>query len=101
MQVTREEPANPPTDRAPWTTIPPCPRCGYDLRATVQTGGNRCPECGWKFTPHDLALLGASNLEGQPRTLKPGEKRIRGPWLLAALVITFIAIAAAIVLIRW
>ena len=29
----------------------PCPRCGYDLRATATTGGTRrCPECGTAHT---------------------------------------------------
>ena len=101
MPATRQEPANWPTSSASGTTIPPCPRCGHDLRATVEAGGNRCPECGWQFTAQDLALLGPSNAEGQPRTLKPDEKRIRGPWLLAAIIAGFIVIALAIVLIKW
>lgn len=24
----------------------PCPRCGYDVRAQVEQGITRCPECG-------------------------------------------------------
>src|SRR5690349_17560782 len=67
--------------------VPPCPRCGYDLSGTVAGGGDQCPECGWEFTTHDLELLGPSNLRGEPRTLKPAESRMRGPWLLVILAL--------------
>lgn len=33
---------------------PLCPECGYDLVATVESGGRVCPECGFKFELHEL-----------------------------------------------
>jgi hypothetical protein len=75
--------------------VPPCPRCGYDLTGTVESEGDRCPECGWEFTPQDLALLGPSNLSGQPRSLKPADRRMGGPWLLVILALVSIAFVAA------
>lgn len=81
--------------------VPPCPKCGDDLTGTVESGGDRCPECAWEFTPQDLALLGPSNLSGAPRTLKPAESRLRGPWLLVILaIISVMFVAAALYLAR-
>jgi hypothetical protein len=74
--------------------VPPCPLCGYDLAATFAAGQRRCPECGWTFTEADLQLLGPSNLRGQPRSLAPGDRRISGPMLLAALAALSIAAIA-------
>ena len=33
---------------------PLCPRCRYDLVATIDAGRNVCPECGCEFQPHEL-----------------------------------------------
>jgi len=91
-------PASPPTDQQPGSEIPPCALCGYDLRGTVEYGGNRCPECGWKFTPQDLALIGPSNLEGTPRSLKPGETRVRGGLMVTLLMLAALTVIGLILL---
>lgn len=75
--------------------------CGYDLRATVAAGHRSCPECNWKFTDQDLVLLGPSNSDGAPISLKPADSRIKGPWLLAILALVSAAfVIATIILTR-
>lgn len=81
--------------------IPPCPMCGYDLSATVAAGLHTCPECGWTFSDEEIALLGPSNPEGAPRSLRPQERRIGGPALLIILaIVTILLVALALYLTR-
>jgi hypothetical protein len=75
--------------------VPPCAICGYDLGATVASGLSRCPECGWAFTDNDLRLLGPSDQEGRPRSVRPGEWRVGGGILLTG----FIVVAAFVVIV--
>lgn len=80
---------------------PPCPVCGYDLRGTVEAGEKACPECGWEFTAADLALLGPSDLKGEPKSLKSAESRMSGPLLLIILaIISVIFVVTALILTR-
>jgi hypothetical protein len=39
------------------------------------------------FSDDDLRLLGPSNIEGQPRSFRPGEKRLPGSLVLATMAL--------------
>jgi len=40
-----------------WRRYGQCERCGYDLRATIDTGGDACSECGHIIAPAILSLF--------------------------------------------
>ncbi len=81
------------------TTIPPCAICGFDLQGTVLAGLRTCPECGWEFTDNDMVLLGPSDKNGEPRSLRGNEPRIKG-WLLLLMLLlisaTFVTLAVVL-----
>ena len=60
-----------------------CPRCGYDLSATIDAGLHRCPECGAGF----VVELGAPVKCGRLVRLRPDEKRVGGHWLIVAIFV--------------
>jgi hypothetical protein len=67
-----------------------CPRCGYNLSATLAAGADRCPECGLELT---AAILFPP---GQPRTLSPHEWRGRRALITIALVLAAILLLIAV-----
>ena len=60
-----------------------CPKCGYDLFATIDAGLHRCPECGAGF----VLELGAPVKGGRLVRLRPDEKRVTGRWLIVGLFV--------------
>ena len=58
-----------------------CPKCGYDLSATIGARLHRCPECGAGFVV-ELGIPG-----GWLIGLRPDERRVSGRWLILALFV--------------
>ncbi len=70
-----------------------CPKCGYDVSATIDAGLHRCPECGAGFVVepgHPTSLpweLGIPVKGGRLVRLRPDEKRVSGHWLIVAIFV--------------
>ncbi len=60
-----------------------CPKCGYDVSATIDAGIHRCPECGAGF----VVELRFPVKGGYLVRLRPDEKRVSGRWLMVALFV--------------
>ena len=60
-----------------------CPKCDYDLSATIDAGLHQCPECGASF----VVELGIPVKGGWLVRLRPDEKRVSGRWLILALFV--------------
>jgi hypothetical protein len=67
-----------------------CPVCRYDLRGTIEGNQSRCPECGFTFTIALLYAMNVSDPQGEPRSLAPRTLRVRGPHLLALMLVVVV-----------
>lgn len=82
--------SNDPTAPSPTHELPAheerCPRCEVSLIGRVNRGLRRCPECQAAFSLRDLGHRG-DDPAGEVVTLPPREKRLRGSWLVASILL--------------
>lgn len=75
----------------------PCPMCRYDLRGNIIAGRFVCPECGWRFNELDVQnLFVAPDARGEPRSLRPDERRMRGraaSLLVGAIIVSLLLLS--------
>ncbi len=63
-----------------------CPHCDLSLIGRINRGLRRCPECRGAFSLRDLGQRG-DDPAGEVALLPPRERRLRGSWLVASVLL--------------